>query len=157
MLDFNTLFPSYNIKAQKEKADMIIRSWKTEHEKKYAIFIERIDNIAHGDLSILYDLFLLVEECVPPEEESQPIPFVPKPITEYHDDIWNMMPLAVKSYVTDIAKNGNVYQTNNLSIEEQCKELVKDCLTFIQSVHLKGTSRYPKASANLLYVLLRSL
>lgn len=133
MFDFNTLFPSSNIKAQKEKADVIIRSWKAEHEKEYAIFIERIDNISHGDLSILYDLFLLVEECVPPEEERQPIPFVSKPITEYHDDIWNMMPLAVKSYVTDIAKNGKVYQTNNLPIEEQCKELVKDCLTFIQS------------------------
>ena len=81
MFDFITLFPSSNIKAQKEKADMIIRSWKAEHEKEYAIFIERIDNITHGDLSILYDLFLLVEECVPPEEESQPIPFVSKPIT----------------------------------------------------------------------------
>lgn len=133
MFDFNTLFLSSDIKAQKEKADMIIRSWKAEHENEYAIFIERIDNISHGDLSILYDLFLLVEECVPAEEERQPIPFVSKPITEYHDDIWNMMPLAVKSYVSDIAKNGNVYQTNNLPIEEQCKELVKDCLTFIQS------------------------
>ena len=42
MFDFNTLFPSSNIKAQKEKADMIIRSWKAEHEKEYAIFIEII-------------------------------------------------------------------------------------------------------------------
>lgn len=133
MFNLNPLFSSPNFKVQKEKADMIIRSWKSEHEKEYAIFIERIDNIAHGDLSILYDLFLLVEECLPPEEESQPIPFVSKPITEYDDDIWNMMPLAIKSYVTDIVKNDNVNQTNKLSIEEQCKELVKDCLTFIQS------------------------
>ena len=95
MLDFNTLFLSSDIKAQKENTDMIIRSWKSEHEKEYAIFIERIDNITHGDLSILYDLFLLVEECVPPAEESHPIPFVSKPITEYHDDIWNMMPFVV--------------------------------------------------------------
>ena len=133
MFDFNTLFPSSNIKVQKEKTDMIIRSWKSEHEKEYSIFIERIDNITHGDLSILYDLFLLVEECIPPEEESQPIPFVSKPITEYHDDIWSMMPLAVKTYITDIAKNDNVHQINNLPIEEQCKKLVKDCLIFIQS------------------------
>ena len=34
MFDFNTLFPSSNIKVQKEKADIIIRSWKAEHEKE---------------------------------------------------------------------------------------------------------------------------
>lgn len=105
MFDFNTLFPSSNIKAQKEKADMIIRSWKAEHEKEYAIFIERIDNITHGDLSILYDLFLLVEECIPSEEEYQTNPFSSKPITEFQDQIWAHLPLSIKSYIADFAKN----------------------------------------------------
>lgn len=73
---------------------MIIRSWKAEHENEYAIFIERIDNISHGDLSILYDLFLLVEECIPSEEEYQTNPFSSKPITEFQDQIWAHLPLS---------------------------------------------------------------
>lgn len=125
MFDFNTLFPSSNIKAQKEKADMIIRSWKAEHEKEYAIFIERIDNISHGDLSILYDLFLLVEECVPPEEERQPIPLVSKPITEYQDQIWAHLPLSIKSYIADFAKN-NIEGYTKINSTKICKISGKD-------------------------------
>lgn len=132
MFDFNTLFPSSNIKAQKEKADMIIRSWKAEHEKEYAIFIERIDNITHGDLSILYDLFLLVEECIPSEEECQPIPFALKPITEFRDEIWVQLPLSVKAYIADFAKNNIEGYTKNNSTKI-CKELVTDCLSVLLS------------------------
>ena len=132
MFDFNTLFPSSNIKDQKEKADMIIRSWKAEHEKEYAIFIERIDNISHGDLSILYDLFLLVEECVPPEEERQPIPFALKPITEFQDEIWAHLPLSIKSYFTDFVKN-NIEGYTKINSTQICKELVADCLSVLQS------------------------
>ena len=132
MFDFNTLFPSSNIKAQKEKADMIIRSWKAEHEKEYAIFIEQIDNITHGDLSILYDLFLLVEECVPPEEEYQKNPFFSKPITEFEDQIWAHLPLSIKSYIADFAKN-NIEGYTKINSTKICKELVADCLNILQS------------------------
>ena len=132
MFDFNTLFPSSNIKAQKEKADMIIRSWKAEHEKEYAIFIEQIDNITHGDLSILYDLFLLVEECVPPEEEYQKNPFFSKPITEFEDQIWAHLPLSIKSYISDSAKN-NIEGYTKINSTKICKELVADCLNILQS------------------------
>ena len=132
MFDFNTLFPSSNIKAQKEKADMIIRSWKAEHEKEYAIFIERIDNITHGDLSILYDLFLLVEECIPSEEEYQTNPFSSKPITEFQDQIWAHLPLSIKSYIADFAKN-NIEGYTKINSTKICKELVADCLSILQS------------------------
>lgn len=125
MLDFNTLFPSYNIKAQKEKADMIIRSWKAEHEKEYSIFIERIDNISHGDLSILYDLFLLVEECIPSEEEYQTNPFSSKPITEFQDQIWAHLPLSIKSYIADFAKN-NIEGYTKIEAMELMQELIAD-------------------------------
>ena len=122
MFDFNTLFPFPNIKAQKEKTDMIIRSWKSEHEKEYAIFIERIDNITHGDLSILYDLFLLVEECIPSEEEYQTNPFSSKPITEFQDQIWAHLPLSIKSYIADFAKN-NIEGYTKSTLQKYAKSL----------------------------------
>ena len=136
MLDIKQFFSFSDINAQKEKTDMIIRSWKSEHEEEYSIFKERINNISHGDLSVLYDLFSLLEECLPSEEETQPLPFDIKPITEFRDEMWNDMPLSVKSYIVDIAKDYTEESTKTGSTKElldTCKELLTDCLATIQS------------------------
>lgn len=130
MLDMNQLLLSSNLKSQKEKTDLIIRSWKSEHEEEYTTFKKRIDNIVHGDLSVLDDLFLLVEECMPSEEECQPIPFALKPITEFRDEIWAQLPLSVKVYIADFAKNNIEGYTKNNSTKI-CKELVTDCLSIL--------------------------
>ena len=132
MLDVKHLLLSPDICCQKEKTDMVIRSWKSEHGEEYTIFKKRIDNIVHGDLSVLDDLFLLVEECMPSEEECHPIPFALKPITEFRDEIWAQLPLSVKAYIADFAKTNIEGYTKNNSTKI-CKELVTDCLSILQS------------------------
>ena len=132
MLDVKQLLLSPDICCQKEKTDMVIRSWKSEHEEEYTIFKKQINNIVRGDLSVLDDLFLLVEECIPSDEECQPIPFALKPITEFQDEIWTHLPLSVKVYIADFAKN-NIEGYTKINSTKICKELVADCLSILQS------------------------
>lgn len=55
---------------RKEKADMVIRTWKAEHKDVYADFKYRIDAVSNGDLSVLFEMYALMKECVPAEAQS---------------------------------------------------------------------------------------
>lgn len=48
-------------------ADMAMRAWKSAHEEAYADFCKRMDAVAKGDVSVLMDMYLMMQKCTPPE------------------------------------------------------------------------------------------
>ena len=48
-------------------ADMAMRAWKSAHEEMYADFCKRMDAVAKGDVSVLMDMYLMMQKCTPPE------------------------------------------------------------------------------------------
>ena len=48
-------------------ADMAMRAWKSTHEEMYADFCKRMDAVAKGDVSVLMDMYLMMQKCTPPE------------------------------------------------------------------------------------------
>ena len=48
-------------------ADMAMRAWKSAHEEVYADFCKRMDAVAKGDVSVLMDMYLMMQKCTPPE------------------------------------------------------------------------------------------
>ncbi len=64
---FNFIENLKDYTARRDNTDMVIRSWKSENNSVYADFKRRIDTIAHGDLSMLEQMFHLAKDCVPQE------------------------------------------------------------------------------------------
>lgn len=52
---------------RKDCADMAIRAWKSTNEELYANFCKRMDAVSKGDLSVLLDMYQMMQECMPPE------------------------------------------------------------------------------------------
>ena len=52
---------------RKDCTDMAICAWKTANEESYSDFCKRMDTIGKGDLSILTDIYRMLQECTPPE------------------------------------------------------------------------------------------
>ena len=52
---------------RRDTADMAIRAWKSAHEEVYADFCKRMDAVAKGDVSVLMDMYLMMQKCTPPE------------------------------------------------------------------------------------------
>lgn len=52
---------------RKDCADMTIRAWKSTNEELYADFCKRMDAVSKGDLSILMDMYQMMQGCTPPE------------------------------------------------------------------------------------------
>lgn len=67
-LNFSKLFSDFSLR--KEKTDLFIRTWKSQNKEVYAQFISGIDNIADGDLTLLYNMYALMKDCVPPEAQT---------------------------------------------------------------------------------------
>lgn len=65
MINFIERIKSYSPK--KEMADMAMRAWKSAHEEMYADFCKRMDAVAKGDVSVLMDMYLMMQKCTPPE------------------------------------------------------------------------------------------
>ena len=67
-LNFSKLFSDFSLR--KEKTDMFIHTWKNQHKNVYADFKSGIDKVADGDLTLLYNMYALMKDCVPPEAQS---------------------------------------------------------------------------------------
>lgn len=52
---------------RKDCADMAIRAWKSTNEELYANFCKRMDDIGKGDISVLMDMYQMMQNCTPPE------------------------------------------------------------------------------------------
>lgn len=65
MINFIERIKSYS--KRKDAADMAIRAWKSAHEEVYADFCKRMDAVAKGDVSVLMDMYLMMQKCTPPE------------------------------------------------------------------------------------------
>ena len=52
---------------RKDCADMAIRAWKSANEEVYADFCKRMDTVGKGNLSVLMDMYQMMQECTPPE------------------------------------------------------------------------------------------
>ncbi|TGX84269.1 hypothetical protein E5358_00995 [Palleniella muris] len=65
MINFIERIKSYSPK--KETADMTMRAWKSAHEEVYADFCKRMDAVSKGDVSVLMDMYLMMQKCTPPE------------------------------------------------------------------------------------------
>lgn len=65
MINFIERIKSYSPK--KETADMAMRAWKSAHEEVYADFCKRMDAVSKGDVSVLMDMYLMMQKCTPPE------------------------------------------------------------------------------------------
>lgn len=52
---------------RKDCADMAIRAWKSANEELYADFCKRMDAVGKGNLSVLMDMYQMMQECTPPE------------------------------------------------------------------------------------------
>ena len=67
-LNFSKFFSDFSLR--KEKTDMFIHTWKNQHKNVYADFKSGIDKVADGDLTLLYNMYALMKDCVPPEAQS---------------------------------------------------------------------------------------
>ena len=67
-LNFSKLFSDFSLR--KEKTDMFIHTWKNQHKNVYADFKSGIDKVADGDLTLFYNMYALMKDCVPPEAQS---------------------------------------------------------------------------------------
>ena len=67
-LNFSKFFSDFSLR--KEKTDMFIHTWKNQHKNVYADFKSGIDKVADGDLTLLYNMYVLMKDCVPPEAQS---------------------------------------------------------------------------------------
>lgn len=65
MINFIERIKSYS--KRRDAADMAIRAWKSAHEELYADFCKRMDAVAKGDVSVLMDMYLMMQKCTPPE------------------------------------------------------------------------------------------
>ena len=52
---------------RKDCADMAIRAWKSSNEEVYADFCKRMEAVSKGNLSVLTDMYQMMQECTPPE------------------------------------------------------------------------------------------
>ena len=52
---------------RKDCADMAIRAWKSTNEEVYADFCKRMEAVSKGNLSVLMDMYQMMQECTPPE------------------------------------------------------------------------------------------
>lgn len=59
MINFIERIKSYS--KRKDAADMAIRAWKSAHEEVYADFCKRMDAVAKGDVSVLMDMYLMMQ------------------------------------------------------------------------------------------------
>lgn len=64
---FNFIEKLKDYTARRDNTDMVVRSWKSKNNSIYADFNGRIDAIAHGDMSVLEQIFNLAKNCVPQE------------------------------------------------------------------------------------------
>ena len=67
-LNFSKILSDFSLR--KEKTDMFIHTWKNQHKKVYADFKSGIDKVADGDLTLLYNMYSLMKDCVPLEAQS---------------------------------------------------------------------------------------
>ena len=67
-LNFSKILSDFSLR--KEKTDMFIHTWKNQHKNVYAEFKSGIDKVADGDFTLLYNMYALMKECVPPEAQS---------------------------------------------------------------------------------------
>ena len=68
LLNFTKMLSDFSLR--KENTDMLIHTWKNQNKDVYADFKRGIDRVADGDLTILYNMYVLMKECVPPEAQS---------------------------------------------------------------------------------------
>ncbi len=52
---------------RKQKTDMLIRNWKMNHADEYKLFLNQIEVVRIGDLSIIMKMFTLAKQCCPIE------------------------------------------------------------------------------------------
>ena len=67
-LNFSKILSDFSLR--KEKTDMFIHTWKNQHKNVYADFKSGIDKVADGDLTLLYNMYSLMKDCVPLEAQS---------------------------------------------------------------------------------------
>ncbi|MBP1539551.1 MAG: hypothetical protein ILA29_04265 [Prevotella sp.] len=67
-LNFSEILSDFSLR--KEKTDMFIHTWKSKNKDVYADFKNGIGKVADGDLAILYNMYALMKDCVPPEAQS---------------------------------------------------------------------------------------
>ena len=64
---FNFIEKLKDYTTRRDNTDMIVHSWISKNNSVYADFKRRIDAIAHGDISVLEQMFGLAKECIPQE------------------------------------------------------------------------------------------
>lgn len=62
-LNFSKILSDFSLR--KEKTDMFIHTWKNQHKNVYADFKSGIDKVDDGDLTLLYNMYSLMKDCVP--------------------------------------------------------------------------------------------
>ena len=67
-LNFSKFFSDFSLR--KENTNLLIRTWKNQNKEAYAQFIRGIDKVTDGDLTLLYNMYALMKDCVPPEAQS---------------------------------------------------------------------------------------
>ena len=67
-LNFSKLFSDFSVR--RERTDLFIRTWRSQNKEVYAQFINGIDKVTDGDLTLLNNMYALMKDCVPPEAQS---------------------------------------------------------------------------------------
>ena len=90
-LNFSKFFSDFSLR--KEKTDMFIHTWKNQHKNVYADFKSGIDKVADGDLTLLYNMYVLMKNCVPPEAQS---------FYDWFDGLLTQSPTRASALMSDI-------------------------------------------------------
>ena len=88
----------------KDRCNMDLLAWKSEHKREYAEFKRRISQIENGDLSVLEELLSLADNCIPSKEESLPYG-LDSLLKDGMTISKNDLPQYAQSYLTDVANN----------------------------------------------------
>ena len=67
-LNLSKILPDFSLR--KEKTDQFIHTWRNQNKAVYADFKKGIGKVSEGDFTTLYNMYVMMKDCVPPEAQS---------------------------------------------------------------------------------------
>jgi len=64
---FNSLLDFVDKVKGKERADWVVRTWLRDHADEYQAFVDGIERMGKGDMTVVFEMYTLMTECLPPE------------------------------------------------------------------------------------------
>lgn len=95
----------------KERADWVVSTWKRDHAAEYDAFVAGIDNMAKGDMTVAFEMYSMMMECLPPEAKRY-YDILLQLFCGKQDAIYELTKLTYANEVGECAINGKTLQIN---------------------------------------------